>query len=100
MCRIRIKETPSGDAPEWVREALVGIELDADENATKPPKNDMETLINRQNLVGYKVKMTALLKALEPHNEKAHEWLEMHCHKSASMVLRAEICEPVMSTCN
>lgn len=93
--RIRIVGLPNGTAPEWARQAWIGMELDAEDNA---PKSDLETLIKRRNLpAGYEVDRAAALKALERRNEKASLWWKAQFPQPAckKITFRAEICEKV-----
>lgn len=94
--RIRITKTPPGFAPEWVRQAWVGLTLES---------TGLETLgsgvhFNRkgqENLGGYEVQSVGAFAALLLHNPEACDWWEENCPEAAlgTMVFHKDVCEPV-----
>ncbi len=93
--RIKIKDIPLGDPPEWVRQAWLGIEL---ESIGRNDLNDLSTLIGRQgyqNLGGYMVFGEVAFQALQLHNKDAYIWWMINSPQTArkTLVFSARVCE-------
>ncbi len=99
--RIRIKKTPPGLAPEWVRAAWVGIEMESTGKEDPKTLTDYDLLIGRregkENLGGYKVYGEVAFKALQPVNQKAYDWWMKnrprisHCE----LIFHTDVCEEI-----
>lgn len=73
--RIRIISIPSGEAPEWVRKAWIGLELEIAESS-KDVKVFHEGALGGkvQNLGGYSVDFSRAMTILSDKNKRAAEW--------------------------
>lgn len=89
--RIRIKKVPHGEAPEWVRRAWVGCEMECEHEcghlpascvgvlAQQPQKGPLTvrgflSLPQEVQIEGYSVPTAAALKVLEKKSKKAAKW--------------------------
>ena|SRR5579862_3402272 len=97
--RIRIIDVPPGQAPEWVRQQWVGLELPVAEE----PRDDQEyTQLgarggNPENIGGYRIKADIAFDALRQRSPLAVTWWEAHAPHaflpSSSLVFRRDVCE-------
>lgn len=105
VLKIKITSRPEGWAPEWVRDAWIGIELEA-RPKTRPPS--LSSIIfgvdgilpDTQSPHVYITTMGKALKALELHNKKAYQWWKDNHnyyfqHPETEWTLDAEYCEQV-----
>lgn len=77
MAKIKIIKTPAGQAPDWVRDAWVGLEM--------PIREDGQVVMGRlrgvlggppdkENVGGFHVDTGMAVKILEEKNPKAADW--------------------------
>ena len=77
MKRIMIASTPSGQAPEWVRQAWVGLELPIVEtSAGGMITGALGGSPDSSNADGYHVDIPTALAILGQHNPQAAKWWE------------------------
>ena len=98
MAKIKIIATPPGEAPEWVRNEWVGLELPVVEV-------DMKGVIQfgaaecgpPQNIGGYQVETKKAIEILKEKNPKAAQWwLENPLLKFMDvLVFKKEVCEEI-----
>ncbi len=99
--RIRIIDTPPGQAPEWVRKQWVGLELTvADEPQDDEPRVQYGARGGAsQNLGGYKIDAEVALGALAEKSLLAARWWEDHAPTaflpSSMLVFRRDVCEVI-----
>ncbi len=73
MAKVEIIATPPGQAPDWVRDAWVGLSLPVDPNPVGP--RQIGVLGGKaENLGGYHVHTQEALKILAEKNEAAAQW--------------------------
>jgi hypothetical protein len=73
MAKVEITSTPPGQAPEWVRNAWIGLMLPVDEN----PNGILQIGVHggrAQNKGGYSVPTEEALKILGQANDDAAQW--------------------------
>ena len=75
--KIEIIARPSGQAPDWVRDAWIGVQFDAERDA--PVNGDRYYGVlggrpSRDNLGGYRVNGRLAIEALTSKNPKAAQW--------------------------
>ncbi len=70
--KIKIISTPAGIAPDWVREAWVGLEL----SLGNDPGNVSLTISSPENEGGYPVRTEDALRVLKEKNATAARWWE------------------------
>jgi hypothetical protein len=114
--RIRIKSVPPGDAPLWVREKWVGVELVSLPGAT-PKKFPVASVHARASLLAsfwrlltgqtkaltaYPVQVTSAIEALEKSSPQAAAWWRENTpgiiSPSRLFAFDASVCEPVTDT--
>jgi hypothetical protein len=73
--RIEIVSTPSGEAPEWVREAWVGLQFRAEKS--DPREDRIKKQYGKMNNAGgWKIKKTKAIRALSKKNKEAAQWFK------------------------
>lgn len=93
---IKIIATPPGQAPEWVRKAWVGIEV----QATQSSCGGIQMGIRGgapQNLGGYSVQGNVAFAVLAEHSPRAYQWWEENAAYvfSSVLVFHRDVCEVV-----
>jgi hypothetical protein len=94
MAKIRIIHTPSGFAPERIRDQWKGIEIPLADNPI--PAGKVALRIGTENQDGYQVKGTEAVKALREagKNEAADFWED---YKTGNFTFKKEVCELIIS---
>ena len=92
--RIRIKDTPPGFPPQWVREGWVGIEL---ESSGRERGDEPGLRVGNQNHGGYCVEGQHALDQLKEHNPGAFVWWQTENPWVAeeTLIFRADVCEKI-----
>lgn len=78
MAKIKIIKVPPGQAPLWVRQEWVGMELPVAENL---PKDTVEMGVlggKPENAGGYPVETTVAIRELKKKSSAAAKWWEAH----------------------
>lgn len=73
MAKVEITSTPPGQAPDWVRNAWIGLVLPIDED----PQVGFQMGVNggeAQNKGGYRVQTEEALEILSSANQDAAQW--------------------------
>lgn len=68
MSKIKIINTPRGEEPEWVRNALVGLRLPVEEQSTS----------GTENADDFPVSGESVIRILTPKNPEAADWWKKH----------------------
>jgi len=94
MRMIRIVSVPPGQAPEWVREQWVGLELPIIEEE----QSGMQTGVlggGAQNIGGFRVDGLVAIKTLEAKSPKAVSWWKENAPAviSNQLVFKKEVCQ-------
>ena len=97
--RIRIVKVPSGQAPDWVRQEWIGVEL-----SVVVPKGPGLFLGARgghhdsRNVNGHVVTLADALTALRVKSPKAAEWWDdcLGPHRERMLVFAREVCEVIV----
>lgn len=100
--RIRIVNTPPGQAPEWVRKEWVGLELPVEEDS---PGSEKSTQIGArggkpENLGGYPIRTSDAINSLREKSQQAAEWWETNLPLEVvpTFVFKKEACEIIPDT--
>ncbi len=95
--RIRIKDTPPGFPPRWVREGWVGIEL---ESSGRERGDELGLRVGNQNRGGYRVKGKHAFDQLKEHNHDAFVWWQTECPwvEDETLIFRADVCEEIQES--
>ncbi len=98
--RIRIVKVPAGQAPLWVREAWVGVEIPLVETEQAVSGQQVGALggaASPENLQGYEVHGSAALTALcKAGKSEAADWWRMHSALGGGhLVFGKQFCELV-----
>lgn len=100
--RIRIIATPPGQAPKWVREEWVGLEVNVEENAPEPGEGiQLGVKAGKpENLGGYPVRTSDAISALRKKSPQAAEWWEINLPLGfiPRFVFDREACEIIPET--
>jgi hypothetical protein len=81
VATLRIVRTPSGEAPEEIRRAWVGVELPLRRGETKPGAHQTVGVLSHQApemITGYAVDGRAAVKVLASHSSEAAAWWREH----------------------
>ncbi|MBT6690706.1 hypothetical protein HOB10_00015 [Candidatus Parcubacteria bacterium] len=100
MPNIKIISMPAGQAPEWVRQEWVGLELPIME-ATAPPGEQIGALggtPSSQNLNGYSVDTERAMAILSDKSPDAAQWWRdnVPLRMMTALVFGKQFCEPVI----
>lgn len=103
--RIKIINTPPGQAPEWVRDEWVGVELPVEEDAPGQGESVQFGIFGGkpENLGGYPVRTRDAIDALREKAPKAAQWWENNVtllNFSPRLVFRRDVCEVVPESSN
>ncbi|MFA6594046.1 MAG: hypothetical protein WCT16_02190 [Candidatus Buchananbacteria bacterium] len=93
--KIRITATPPGQAPEWVRQAWIGLELPA-AGLSAATGHQVGVLGGQpENLGGYEVAGGKAIKLLKNKNPEAARWWEDNLPGiiHVRLVFKKEVCE-------
>lgn len=98
--RIRIISTPPGQAPEWVRDEWVGVELPVEENTPSEDVGVLQLGINGgrpENLGGYPIRTQDAIEALREKSPEAARWWESNVPLGLvpRLVFKRDVCEVV-----
>lgn len=102
MAKIKIITPPAGQAPEWVRQAWVGLELpvsDAPGQQSHEPRYQQRgvlgSMASPDNIGGYNVRTEKALEILRKENAQAAEWWDDHINPQAMpwLVFGKKFCE-------
>jgi len=97
MTKIRITDIPPGQAPEWVREKWVGLELPIAENV--PAKTSQMGVSGGkiENLGGYSIETEVAIEVLKKKSPEAAQWWEENISASLLpwLVFKKEVCKLV-----
>ena len=95
--RIRIIDTPPGQAPEWVRKEWVGVELPVEEKAPGPEEGIQYGIRGGkpENLGGYFVLTPDAISLLRKKSPEAARWWEINVDLDSvtRFVFKREVCE-------
>ena len=94
MSSIRIVSTPAGQAPEWVREKWIGIEIPLAEQEEAGTQAGV-FLGKPENLDGYEVGTNDAIQSLREKSPEAADWWEKNAPLAAivQLVFAKEVCE-------
>lgn len=100
--RIRIVDTPPGQAPEWVRKEWVGLELPVEENAPDP-KEGIQFGVRGgkpENLGGYPIRTTDAINTLRKKSPRAAKWWETNLPLEfiPRLVFKRDACQLIPDT--
>ncbi len=105
VLKIRITSRPEGGAPEWVRDAWIGIEFEATPKSSPPSFSFMVfgvdgLLPDIQKPHSYVTNTGKVLEALKVHNQKAYQWWKDNHnyyfqHPETDWIFNAECCKQV-----
>jgi len=102
ILKIKIISIPDGGAPFWVRQAWIGIELEAEPDTEAPVLGIKMVSVEGPVVVvdkinGYVVKVGYALEMLKSYNEKAYEWREGHFsyEENSEWIFNQECCKPL-----
>jgi hypothetical protein len=101
MVKVKIISRPAGEAPEWVRDAWIGIQFEAKRDDLNAPgfirMGVLGGKADNENGGGYVVSGPAAMEALRKHNPKAAEWWKMNSPIAffGTLVFGAKFCEVV-----
>lgn len=108
---IRIVTRPAGEAPEWVRDAWIGLRLKTHQN--RPSDHNAFGVLSGPQVFwrqlwswiggralrvnGYAVDATEAVEVLSAENAEAAEWWRLNCPRMmdgrSAFIFRAEECE-------
>lgn len=94
--RIRIIETPPGQAPEWVRNEWVGLEMPVAEGIPEEGWVQLGARLGKpENLGGYPVNTADALNKLTKKSPPAASWWLRHISPELNpwLVFKREVCE-------
>ena len=95
MARIRIIKAPPGQAPDWVRKAWVGLEMETHPSSGVASFGALGGKAENGN--GYVVQTTKALEVLEQTQPEAAQWWREHsiATPSSSLVFALNICQEI-----
>lgn len=101
--RIRIIDTPPGQAPDWVKAKWVGIELPVEEDS--PDEEGVQFGIKGgrpENLGGYQIRTQDAIEALREKSPEAAKWWEDNIPSDLfpTLVFKRDVCEVVTESPN
>ena len=94
--RIRITNTPPGQAPEWVRKAWIGLELPVDESIDAQKGTQIGARGGKpENSGGYPIRTEDAISSLREKSPKAARWWETNVPLELvpNLVFKREVCE-------
>lgn len=99
MAKIRIVAVPPGQAPEWVRQEWIGLEIPIAED-TLVPEDSIQMGVKfgkPENVGGYPVETDVAVKILKEKSPKAARWWEENISSVIMpwLVFKKEVCELV-----
>ncbi len=95
MTGIRIIQAPRGEAPQWVRDAWVGLEMPLSISGYTSSSHGVLSG-KGENFAGYMVPIFHALRILRARNEKAAQWWDVHLDRfdaADCLVFNDEACE-------
>ncbi|MEI8337934.1 MAG: hypothetical protein WCF92_02175 [bacterium] len=97
MSSIKIISTPPGQAPEWVREKWIGVEIPVPMQALEPGLQMGVKGGKPENSGGYQVNTSEAIEALRKKSPEAAEWWEENVPLAAipQLVFSKAVCELV-----
>jgi hypothetical protein len=78
MTKIEIVSRPAGQAPEWVRDAWIGLKLPVVPSKPGPTEGVLGGPGSPENFSGFHVNTRVAMAILEKSNPQAYEWWEDH----------------------
>ncbi len=97
MSSIRIISTPPGQAPGWVREEWIGVEIPLSEDQSSTGVQAGVKGGEAENVGGYQVDTSDAMDALKAKSPEAAEWWEENVplHMIPQLVFARDACELV-----
>jgi len=95
--RIRIVKTPPGQAPLWVREQWVGLELLIDEEATCGNHTTQRGILGgkAENLGGFSIETNHALGVLYKKSRDAAAWFVSYALLGTHLVFNRDCCQVI-----
>lgn len=95
-CFIRIIKRPDGEAPDWVRDAWIGLVLPVNSSSEGMTLRRVisKTLVHHDGS-GYAVEWTDAMTVLTVHALKAREWWQGNTRGIDNFVFDRDCCEEV-----
>jgi len=97
--RIKFVSTPTGQAPEWVRNAWIGVEVETFD--TSGPNDILRGVkggkADQSNIGGYKVSTKEAVEAVRKTNPEAAKWWDKNLPTSvfSTLVFGKVFCEVI-----
>ena len=101
VSKVKILSTPCGEAPEWVRQAWIGLELPLSGFQPAPVAGAFEGVISRQPVMegyeGYAVDGRIAVDLLRVKDLAAALWWEKHApyvlENNVRLIFEKEVCQ-------
>lgn len=98
--KVQIIARPAGQAPEWVRDAWIGVQFEAERdnpNDGSIRRGVLGGKTDSENIGGYSVEGSVVIAALEKINPEAAKWWRKNTMVAyiGSLVFGAKFCKEI-----